>query len=132
MIWAYGTLVDTCWRALEALGEEAAGVTLVNARFAKPLDSALLADLAASHSRILTAEDHALPGGFGSVVAEAVTDLGLDLRLTRLGVRDELVPHASRARQLADHGLDVAGVSASIRRLIAPSVGTIPFRRHIG
>ncbi len=132
MIWAYGTLVDTCWRALEALGEEAAGVTLVNARFAKPLDSALLAELAASHSRILTAEDHALPGGFGSVVAEAVTDLGLDLRLTRLGVRDELVPHASRARQLADHGLDVAGVSAAIRRLIAPSVGSIPFRRQIG
>ena len=129
MIWAYGTLVDTCWRALEALGDEAAGVTLVNARFAKPLDTALLAELAATHTHVLTAEDHALPGGFGSIVTEAVGDLDLDLRVTRLGVRDELVPHASRARQLSLHGLDQAGVTAALRRLLTPATAAIPFRR---
>ena len=54
------------------LGGEAAGVTLVNARFAKPIDAALLAELARTHTQVLTIEDHALHGGFGSVVAETV------------------------------------------------------------
>ena len=47
-------------------------MTLVNARFAKPLDTELLTELAADHDTLLTFEDHTLPGGFGSVVAEAV------------------------------------------------------------
>ncbi|MBA3683621.1 MAG: 1-deoxy-D-xylulose-5-phosphate synthase, partial [Planctomycetes bacterium] len=106
MIWAYGTMVHVAWQAIAALGADAAGVTLVNARFAKPFDSALLGELAATHTRVLTLEDHALHGGFGSVVAEAIADLGLPVRLERGGVRDELVAHAGRPQQLADQGLD--------------------------
>ncbi len=118
MIWAYGTLVKTAWEALCQLGEEAAGVTLVNARFAKPFDSALLAELSASHARVLTLEDHALMGGFGSVLCEAAADLGLALQIHRGGVRDELVAHAAREQQLAAQGLDVEGVAGRIRALI--------------
>ncbi len=129
MIWAYGALVKTCWEALAELGETAAGVTLVNARFAKPLDTDLLRELAKTHGRILTAEDHGLPGGFGACVAEAIGDLELDLRLTRLGVRDELVPHASRDQQLRSHGLDKAGVIAAIRRCLGQGTERIPFVR---
>ena len=129
MVWAYGAPVRTAHLALQELGGEAAGVTLVNARFAKPIDSALLAELAKTHDQVLTLEDHALPGGFGSVVAEAVADLGLDLRVTRVGVRDELVAHASREQQLAGHGLDVPGVAATIRRLIHGPAQAIPFTR---
>ena len=134
MVWAYGHLVATCWKALDQLGDDAGGrplrrhVTLVNARFAKPFDAALLAELAASHQRCLTAEDHALPGGFGAIVAETAADLGLVLPIVRAGVRDELVAHAPRPRQLADHGLDIAGVAERIRRLLgAASTNTIPF-----
>ncbi len=129
MIWAYGAPVRTAWLALQGLGAEAAGVTLVNARFAKPFDAALLAKLAATHRQVLTVEDHALQAGFGAVVAEAITDADLDLRLTRVGVRDELVAHASRDQQLAAQGLDVAGVTASIRRLLQGPAKAIPFTR---
>jgi 1-deoxy-D-xylulose-5-phosphate synthase len=118
MVWAYGATVATAWQALEEMGETAAGVTLVNARFAKPFDGALLAELAKTHDRVLTLEDHALPGGFGSIVAETVADLGLDLAIHRLGIRDELVLHASREQQLAQQGLDRAGVARRIRQLL--------------
>jgi 1-deoxy-D-xylulose-5-phosphate synthase len=128
MVWAYGAGVRTAWEALQQLGDVANGVTLVNARFAKPLDTALLAELAASHAGMLTIEDHALVGGFGAAVAEAVVDLGLALRVSRLGVRDELVPHAAREQQIAGQGLDRAGVAKRIRELLGIHEGqTIPF-----
>ncbi|MHC5067137.1 MAG: 1-deoxy-D-xylulose-5-phosphate synthase [Planctomycetota bacterium] len=119
MIWAYGAMVWRAHAALAALGDDGAAVTLVNARFAKPFDVALLTELASAHSRLLTCEDHALPGGFGSAAAEALADAGLHtVELYRSGVRDELVPHAPRERQLAKHGLDVAGLSERIRALL--------------
>jgi 1-deoxy-D-xylulose-5-phosphate synthase len=105
-------------------------VTLVNARFAKPMDAALLAELADDHAIVLSAEDHALPGGFGSVVAETIADRGLPLTLQRMGVRDELIPHAGREQQLADQGLSRAGIAARLRRLLGLGRdGTIPFTR---
>lgn len=124
MVWAYGSAVRTCHEALVDLGPAARGITLVDARFAKPFDAALLAELSAAHERILTVEDHVLPGGFGAIVAEAIADRGLALKLQRLGVRDELVPHASREQQLAAHGLDRAGVAAAITRLLARDGGS--------
>lgn len=130
MVWAYGASVLQAQLALDRLGEAAAGVTLVNARFCKPFDDDLLRDLAAIHGQILSIEDHALPGGFGATVAERIADLGLGLRLTRLGVRDELVGHAGRGQQLADHGLDAAGIATSIRRCLGlDDSSAIPFRR---
>jgi 1-deoxy-D-xylulose-5-phosphate synthase len=129
MVWAYGAPVKTTWEALAGLGDDADHVTLVNARFAKPIDTALLAELAADHDVIVTAEDHALPGGFGSLVATAVMDLGLRLSVVRLGVRDELVPHAGRERQLALQGLDVAGVQRRLRQILGVEPSTIPFVR---
>jgi len=94
-------------------------VTLVNARFAKPIDVALLCELSKTHGQVLTLEDHALPGGFGSIVAEAVADHDLGIMVRRVGIRDELVPHASRDRQLADHGLDKASIMTRIRQCLA-------------
>lgn len=119
MLWAYGCMLWRCWDAIARLGDAGEAVTLVNARFAKPFDDDLLVELAADHDRVLTVEDHALPGGFGSVVLEAAAARGLHgLRIERLGVRDELVPHAKRARQLAAHGLDVDGIEERLRGLL--------------
>jgi 1-deoxy-D-xylulose-5-phosphate synthase len=127
---AYGTPVKTAFEAYAELSpEEAARVTLVNARFAKPIDGVLLSELAATHGQVLTLEDHALPGGFGSIVAETVADLDLVVGIKRVGVRDELVPHAGRDRQLADHGLDKAGILARIRGMLADGVEPIQFVR---
>jgi 1-deoxy-D-xylulose-5-phosphate synthase len=119
MVWAYGAPVKTAYEAITELGSEAANVTLVNARFAKPIDAQLLSELAQTHGQVLTLEDHALPGGFGSVVAETVCDLGLAVTVHRVGVRDELVPHAARERQLALQGLDKASIKAKIQQLLA-------------
>jgi 1-deoxy-D-xylulose-5-phosphate synthase len=128
MVWAYGASVRAAWEAIATLGDDGAGVTLVNARFAKPIDAALLAELAKGHARVLTVEDHALMAGFGSVVAETAADLGLAIPISRLGVRDELVAHASREQQLAAQGLDKAGIAKRIRDLIgARDAQTIPF-----
>jgi 1-deoxy-D-xylulose-5-phosphate synthase len=129
MIWAYGSTVKTCHEALRDLGEAGREITLVDARFAKPVDIALLADLAFDHAEVLTVEDHVLPGGFGSAMSEAVMDRGLRLRVHRAGVRDELVPHASREQQLAAHGLDRAGIAKRIRAILGLGTSVIAFPR---
>ncbi len=131
MIWAYGASVYQSWLALQAMGGDASQVTLVNARFCKPFDDDLLVELTASHQQILTVEDHALPGGFGAALAERVVDLGLPVRVKRLGVSDELIGHASRNQQLRDQGIDAAGIQVEIRRLLGlESSSVIPFRRR--
>lgn len=117
-IWAYGAGVRTAWEAVQQLGDLADEITVVNARFAKPFDGDLLDAHARSHACILTIEDHALAGGFGTIVAETLMDRGCQTRLERLGFRDELVPHASRSQQLAAHGLDTAGVLHRIREIL--------------
>jgi 1-deoxy-D-xylulose-5-phosphate synthase len=129
MVWAYGASVLACHLALAQLGEAARGVTLVDARFAKPFDADLLAALAVEHPIVLTVEDHALPGGFGAVVAEAAADRGLHLRIHRAGVRDELVAHASREQQLAAHGLDPEGIAKRIKAILGIGTQVIPFTR---
>ncbi len=129
MVWAYGATVRTCHEAIGLLGETGRAITLVDARFAKPLDGDLLTELAQDHAEVLVVEDHALPGGLGSVVAETVADRGLRLRVHRAGVRDELVPHATREQQLADHGLDVSGVARRIRTILGLGTSVIAFPR---
>ena len=108
-----------------------AAVTLVNARFAKPIDAELLRRLAREHDAVLSVEDHALPGGFGAAVGEAILEGGLTLKLRRLGVADELVPHATREQQLAQHGLDAAGIEQVLREELGlearPAARIIPF-----
>jgi len=108
---AYGTTVDV---ALDA-GVE--GITVVNARFAKPLDEALLLELQRDHSLIITLEEHSLAGGFGSAVAEFVSDHGLRLRVERIGVPNVLVQHDSQDKQRALFGLNGESLAARIRQL---------------
>jgi 1-deoxy-D-xylulose-5-phosphate synthase len=91
-------------------------------RFVKPLDEALLMELAETHSHVLTLEEHSLAGGLGSAVVEFVSDHGLGLVVERIGVpNNALVQHDSQAKQRALFGLTgehVAGRVASV--LVAP------------
>ena len=102
---AYGNSLDL---ALEA-GLE--GATIANMRFAKPLDETLLLELARSHQRFVTVEEHALAGGFGAAVDEFVADRELDVSVVRLGIPDVLVQHDSQARQREFFGLTPARVA---------------------
>jgi 1-deoxy-D-xylulose-5-phosphate synthase len=108
---AYGTTVDI---ALDAAAE---GVTVVNARFAKPLDEALIIELASDHTHIITLEEHSLAGGFGSAVAEFVSDRGLSLRVERMGVSNVLVQHDSQDKQRALFGLTAEALAARISHI---------------
>ncbi|HYL26679.1 MAG TPA: transketolase C-terminal domain-containing protein, partial [Candidatus Nitrosotalea sp.] len=111
---AYGTTVDIALDALVTLNS-VEGVTVVNARFAKPLDEALLLELARDHTHVITLEEHSLNGGFGSAVAEFVTDRGLNLRVERMGVTNVLVQHDSQDKQRALFGLTADALAARIR-----------------
>jgi 1-deoxy-D-xylulose-5-phosphate synthase len=89
----------------------------VNARFAKPLDEALLLDLERDHSHVITLEEHSLAGGFGTAVAEFVSDRGLNLRVERMGVPNVLVQHDSQDKQRALFGLTGEALAARVRQI---------------
>ena len=104
---AYGAMVYRCLHAAEKLSEKGIEVTVVNARFAKPLDKALILDLVRNHKLIATVEDHALMGGFGSAVLELVTEEREDAgKIVRMGIPDRFMEHGPRNLILKNIGLD--------------------------
>ncbi len=115
---AYGAMVSPALEAAERLeAEDGRRLTVVNARFAKPVDRTMMLETAASHPFVLTIEDHALQGGFGSAVLEALADENMTTgaRVRRIGIRDAYVPHGSRGELLAELGLDAHGIVAAAR-----------------
>jgi 1-deoxy-D-xylulose-5-phosphate synthase len=100
--------------AAEAVGQ-ALGATVVNMRFVKPLDEALVLELARSHAGLVTLEDNAIAGGAGSGVAELLNAHGIATPLLQLGLPDVYFEHASREELLAEAGLDAAGIERAIR-----------------
>ncbi len=108
---AFGALLP----AAEHVGESL-GLTVVNMRFVKPLDRALILDLASTHDGFVTLEDNVIAGGAGSGVAELLAAEGIDTSMLHLGLPDAFQHHASREDLLAEAGLDVDGVTRSILR----------------
>jgi len=107
-----GSGVGIALEAAEKLQAQGIRATVVDARFVKPLDAALLDRLASSHRRIVTVEENALAGGFGSAVLEHLADR--DVEVVRVGIPDAFVPHGDRARLLADIGLTPDAVAAAV------------------
>jgi 1-deoxy-D-xylulose-5-phosphate synthase len=83
-------------------------------RFAKPLDVALVTDLARSHDAIVTVEEGCTMGGAGSAVLEALAAAGLQTPVLNLGLPDEFVEHGDPAKLLAMCGLDSAGIEQAV------------------
>jgi len=108
---AFGALVP----AAEAVAAEL-GLTVVNMRFIKPLDRALLLELAQAHDGFVTVEDNVVMGGAGSAVLELLQAEGVLLPVLQLGLPDAFQHHASREALLAEAGLDAAGIRAAILR----------------
>ena len=106
---AFGTLLYPALQAAERLG-----LTVVNMRWAKPLDTELLLQVAASHEALVTVEEGAIMGGAGSAVTEALNAARVLKPVLQLGLRDEFIPHGDPARLLSLQGLDAAGIEASI------------------
>jgi 1-deoxy-D-xylulose-5-phosphate synthase len=123
-ILALGPTVDAALDAYEAL-PEGQKPTVVNMRFVKPLDENLLIELAETHTRFITLEEHALAGGFGSAVVEFINDRGLGIRVERIGVPNVLVQHGKPEAQRAQFGLTgehVAKRVAALREVVQPPV----------
>jgi len=85
--------------------------------FPEPLDEQLLLELAETHSRIITLEEHSLAGGFGSAVVEFLNDRGIAVPVERVGVPNVLVHHAKPEAQRAQFGLTGEAVAARVRAL---------------
>ncbi|GJM18396.1 MAG: 1-deoxy-D-xylulose-5-phosphate synthase 1 [Phycisphaeraceae bacterium] len=124
---AFGTPAIHAAAAADALASEYR-VSVYDARFAKPVDEDLIRDLVSRGIPVLTIEDHSVVGGFGSAVLEACSAMGLDASGVRvLGIPDGWVLQDSRADQLAETGLDAAGIARALRHLVGASAkGTRP------
>ena len=121
-ILAFGTLL---YPALEV--GEALGATVANMRWAKPLDEALVLQLAREHQALATLEEGAIAGGAGSAVLECLALNGVSVPVLQLGLGDALTDHGDPAKLLAEYGLDAHGIEQSIRRRF-PQDNTIPLR----
>ncbi len=108
-ILSFGTLLYPALQVADKLG-----ATVVNMRWAKPLDVELLLQIAASHDALVTVEDGAIMGGAGSAVSEALQAAGVVKPVLHLGLPDEFIEHGDPAKLMAMQGLDAAGIEASV------------------
>jgi 1-deoxy-D-xylulose-5-phosphate synthase len=119
----YGTLMPACVRVAEQLRQERGlDIGVINARFLKPLDRETILRAIRELPWVITVEEGTLEGGFGSAVLEAANADGLDTsHITRLGLPDRFVEHGERGELLHDLGLDEAGITATVLRLVERS-----------
>ncbi len=119
-ILAYGAEVPHALQAAETLAGEDVFVTVVNARFAKPIDEDMVTTAITRGEPVVTVEDHSVAGGFGSAVLESANRLGLPTdAIIRLGLAQErFYAHGSRAGQMAEAGIDAAGIATAVRRAV--------------
>jgi 1-deoxy-D-xylulose-5-phosphate synthase len=121
---ALGNTVDVALDAYDLLDANEPRPTIVNMRFVRPLDEALLVELAETHGTFITLEEHSLAGGFGSAVLEFASDRGLGVTIERIGVPNVLIQHDKQPQQRASFGLSGENVAARIRSFanVAPLV----------
>jgi 1-deoxy-D-xylulose-5-phosphate synthase len=111
----YGSMVYPAMQAAELLSEHGIEATVVNARFAKPLDTELILPLAQRIGRVVTLEEGCIMGGFGSGLAETLLDRNVVVPVQRIGVPDILVDHATPEESMADLGLTPPQIADRIR-----------------
>jgi 1-deoxy-D-xylulose-5-phosphate synthase len=110
---AYGTLFPTCVKAADELRKHGLEVGVINARFAKPIDSEAILKAVSESGFVITIEESTICGGFGSAVLEACNENGVSTtNITRLGIPDRFMEHGERGELLASIGMDLNGIVA--------------------
>ncbi len=112
---AIGSMVHPTLKAAEKLAETGIDLTVINARFVKPLDKQIIKSLAKKHDILITVEEHVLQGGFGSAVAEMLARYDLKPNLKMIGLPDEFIEHGSQTELLQRYRLDEAGIQKQIK-----------------
>lgn len=130
---AIGSMVYPAVDAAEKLIAKGIDATVVNARFIKPLDEELFLRLASENRLIVTVEEAYLAGGFGSAVIELLERHGLQdaVRVLRIGVSDEIVPHGDPKVLLAEYGLNVDGIAERTETAFAGLKDKSPVKRRL-
>jgi 1-deoxy-D-xylulose-5-phosphate synthase len=118
VIVAYGNTVHPALEAAGELAAEGIDAAVLNARFAKPLDMGRIEPLVARTGVLVTVEEHALAGGFGSAVLEALASAGVRPRARSLGVPEGLVEHGDAGEFRAEFQIDAPGIAATVRALV--------------
>ena len=120
-ILAIGSMVVLAERAADILAEHGIRATVVNARFAKPLDESLIADLARTCHAVVTVEENEGKGGFGAGVLEVLAAKGIQVPVRVLAIPDRVYEQASQARLREMAGLTPADIAAAAQELLAPT-----------
>ncbi len=121
---AIGSTVYPALAAAEKLSGQGVKVTVINARFVKPLDEELILSAARTHQKIITIEENVLAGGFGSAVVELLADQGLTpVVVKRMGIPDEFVEQATQEELRRQYRLDEAGIVATVLETLADGGG---------
>jgi 1-deoxy-D-xylulose-5-phosphate synthase len=117
---AIGAMVHPCMLAADVLARSGVEAGVVNARFVKPLDTAVIDRIAAQNTLIVTVEDNAIAGGFGSAVNEHLVEHGFDSGMVRnLGLPDRFIEHGERSDLLSDLGLAPESLAATATEFLA-------------
>lgn len=116
---AIGSSVYPALQAAESLKQKGISAGVINARFVKPLDADLILSAARATGRIMTVEENALQGGFGSAVLELIHDNSLqDVKVKRIGIPDRYIEQGSQAQLRKDLGIDAEGIAAAVEAFL--------------
>ena len=120
VIFAIGNEVWPSMQAADILAREGINITVINARFIKPIDDDLVKRFCTPNSRVITVEEGSLAGGFGSAVMERVADLGIEnVLFHRIGIPDEYVHHGAQDVLRAQYDLHPEGIAKRVREFLA-------------
>ncbi len=126
---ALGAMVAPALKAASALALKGIEATVVNARFAKPLDKALITDLASRIKRMVTIEENVLSGGFGSSVLELLQESGqCDIPVRNIGIHDVFVEHGTQANLRSKYGLDAEGIFQQVLEMFPEHGSAAPIK----
>ena len=117
---AYGSMIPTALNVREELKDRHYQCSLINARFAKPLDEELLLSLAADHKLLVTLEENVITGGFGQQVTQYLTDTGQPIKVLQIALPDQFVEQGSVRKLHEETGIDAVSI---VKRIIAEYIG---------
>ena len=117
-ILAIGEIVPSSLKAANILSKSGIEVTVVNMRFVHPLDTELLDRVLKKRKPVITVEENALAGGFGTAVMEYYSNRGFSPNITMIGIPDTFVDHAERSKLLSMYGLDASSIAATVRKVV--------------
>ena len=124
VILALGVVTNDALAAAELLQEEGLSLAVVDARYLKPLDKELLMGEARRTGRVITVEENALQGGFGSAVLELLNDENITAAVLRIGLPDHFIEQGTQNELRALCGLDAKGIAASVRAFLETSAAS--------